>query len=530
MAKNFFKKQFLFLFLILIIGALLRIYKLSFQSYWLDEARSILLLLSDYFFNALKSGFSGDPPLYEFILYFWIKLFGHNEVSTRILSSIFSIATLPLMYLTAKEFFDGDGIGKYKDTFLTTETSQGIVLRSSTSLTNEVSCNKTAIFSTVLLTFSAYQVYYAQEARMYAFVWFFAVASSLFFIKSLKTGGRGDWIIYLIMTTCAFYAHYSFLFLLLIQNIFVFTFWRRYRIRLIHWIVIQLVLIMLFLPWVWIVLIPRLIIPAFIKKETYLWIDMPSYKRILETFIFFIWGHECIIAEYANKYLFFCKVFLSLIGVMIFLGIWPALRQKKPFYKKEAVFFMLLWCFLPISVLYLVSIFITPCYLIRYVGLSLFPAYILIAYSLNKIRVKFLKIFVLAIFLIPNMFALYRYYNFPVKGEAREIVQYIKSKKTMPDTVLVHGFIEGADAIRYYYPDIYRVNFFSPDALKEIVERKGNFWLVLSFGYKEPLEFLKNEGVAEDFGSIYYLSEKVGLKATRLFFFKRRNTAQRNSS
>ena len=33
------------------------------------------------------------------------------------------------------------------------------------------------------------------------------------------------------------------------------------------------------------------------------------------------------------------------------------------------------------------------------------------------------------------MFALYRYYNFPVKGEAREIAQYIKSKKTLYDTV-----------------------------------------------------------------------------------------------
>jgi len=490
MAKNFFKKQFLFIFLILIIGTLLRIYKLSFQSYWLDEARTILShILNDNFFYFLKSGFGiGDPPLYEFILYFWIKLFGHSEVSTRMLSSIFSIATLPLMYLAAKEFFD----------------------------------NKTAIYSTLLLAFSAFHIYYAQEARMYAFAWFFVIASNLFFIKSIKKGGKVNWGIYSVTTLCAFYAHYSFFFVLLTQNILVFMFWKRYRIRLMHWIGMQLVFIMLSLPWIWITVIPRLIIPAFIKKQIYGWIDMPSFKSILDTFIFFIWGHGWIIAEYADKYLVFCKVFLFLMGLMIFMDVWSAFRKKESFHAKEAIFFMCLWCFLPVIILYLVSIFIKPCYQVSYVGLALFPAYILIAYSLNKINRKSLRIFILVVLLIPNMFALYRYYNFPVKGEAREISQYIKSKKTMRDIVLVQGLIGGADSIKYYYPDIYSVNFFFPDTLKKIMRNRVDFWILVPFGYKELLEFLKNEGVDEDFRNIYHLSEKVELKVTKAFFFSQR--------
>jgi len=340
MAKKFFKKQFLFPLLILIIvGAFLSIYKLSFQSYWLDEARSIILLLSGYFFQAMKSGFFGVPPLYEFILYFWVKLFGHSEGSTRIFSSIFSIATLPLMYLAVKEFFD----------------------------------NKIAMFSALLLTFSAYHIYYAQEARMYAFSWFFVMASTLFFIKLIKKSTKRNWIIYLITTLFAFYAHYSSLFVLLTQNIFVFMFWKRCGIKLKHWICMQLVLIMLFLPWVYISVIPRLIIPTFIKKTETFWIAVPSYRTILETFIYFIWGHEWIVGGYVNKHLLFCKALLSLIGIMIFLSIWATFRQKESSQKKEAIFFMLSWCFSPIITLYLVSIYIKPFYVVRYVSLALFP-------------------------------------------------------------------------------------------------------------------------------------------------------------
>ncbi len=492
MSKNLFKKQILFPFLILIIiGAFLRIYKLSFQSYWYDEAVTVIRVLDSDFFHSLKTGFGvGDPPLYEFILHFWEKLFGSNEVSSRGFSSILSIATIPLMYLTVKEFFD----------------------------------NKTAIFSIILVTFSAYHIYYAQEARMYTFSWFFVIASNLFFIKSIKKGNKRNWIIYLITTTFAFYAHYSSLFVLFVQNIFVFTFWKKYEIKLIHWIGIQAAVIILFLPWFWASVIPYLIIPAFVVKTSYLFIIRPSYETIFETFIFFIWGNNWIVKGYESRYIFFYKVFLFLIGVMIFFSTWATFRQKKSFHKKEAVFFMLLWCFLPISILYLVSIFMKPCYLVRYLGLSLFPVYILIAYSLDKVRIKFLKIFVLTVFLIPNMFTLYRYYNFPFKGEAREITQYIKSKKAIRDTILIYHLNGEASAVRYYYPDIYYVHYLSPHTLKEIAEKNDNFWLLMPFHYvKSPYAILKDNGSGEDFPNIYDISEKKELRATKAFYFKRRD-------
>jgi len=59
------------------------------QSYWRDEAFSILLSsnnLKDIFWLTLKDV---HPPLYYFLLHFWIKLFGDAEYITRTLSLLF---------------------------------------------------------------------------------------------------------------------------------------------------------------------------------------------------------------------------------------------------------------------------------------------------------------------------------------------------------------------------------------------------------------------------------------------------------
>ncbi len=491
MAKKFFRKQLLFPLLILfIVGILIRLYKLSFQSYWSDEAITVMRILSSDFFYALKNGFGvGDPTLYEFILYFWVKLFGTNEFPVRAFSAIFSIFTLPLMYFTAKEFFD----------------------------------KKTAILSTLLLALSAYHIFYAQEARMYAFSWFFVMASTLFFIKSIKKGGKGNWLIYLITTVCALYAHYSSFLVLFIQNMFVFIFRKKYEIKLMRWMGIQLMIIIFFLPWAYTAVIPYLVVPAFVKKDLYLFIIRPTYKTILETFAYYLCGHDWMVGGYGNKYFFFCKIILFLFGAVVFLSSWFNLMKEKSSDMKRAVVFMLLWCFLPILILYSTSVLIKPCYQVKYVGFALFPLYILIAFSLAKIRPKFLSIIALIIFLILNAFALYQYYNFPAKGEAKTITQYIKSKKATPVNILVYDIIESTSAFVYYCPSTYRINFIHQNCIREIIKNNESFWLIMPLRGESAYETLKNNGAEEGFTNIYYASERVKFKTRRAIFFRRKN-------
>lgn len=59
------------------------------QSYWRDEAWSVLLAqksLSDIFTLTLKDV---HPPLFYYLLHFWIKLFGNYEYVTRVLPFLF---------------------------------------------------------------------------------------------------------------------------------------------------------------------------------------------------------------------------------------------------------------------------------------------------------------------------------------------------------------------------------------------------------------------------------------------------------
>ncbi len=59
------------------------------QSYWRDEAFSVLLSsksLKNIFFLTIKDN---NPPFYYFLLHFWVKLFGSAEYVTRSLSLLF---------------------------------------------------------------------------------------------------------------------------------------------------------------------------------------------------------------------------------------------------------------------------------------------------------------------------------------------------------------------------------------------------------------------------------------------------------
>lgn len=70
MTKNFLRKQSLFSLLILfVIGGFFRFYKLSFQSYWLDEAITVMRILRSVFFFTLKNGFGVGDPLYMNLFY-----------------------------------------------------------------------------------------------------------------------------------------------------------------------------------------------------------------------------------------------------------------------------------------------------------------------------------------------------------------------------------------------------------------------------------------------------------------------------
>ena len=140
--------------LILVFGLILRLVSLN-QSLWLDEATSALVAkmsVGDIFTKFLPGDF--HPPLYYLVLKYWSSLFGYSEVSLRIPSVIFGVATVYLIYLIAIKVFN----------------------------------KQMALMAAVLMTTSGLAIYYSQEARMYPLAAFLVTILVYFFLQKKWIG------------------------------------------------------------------------------------------------------------------------------------------------------------------------------------------------------------------------------------------------------------------------------------------------------------------------------------------------------
>lgn len=91
-----------------LFGILLRLYGLEFQSLWYDELFTILNSSLPSIESVLSHYLSEtNPPFYAIILHFWINLFGNSVFFTRLLSAIFGILTIGILfyYFNKPKFF-----------------------------------------------------------------------------------------------------------------------------------------------------------------------------------------------------------------------------------------------------------------------------------------------------------------------------------------------------------------------------------------------------------------------------------------
>ena len=98
--------SFILLLLIILIGISLRLYQLGSNSLWFDEAISVWFA-NESLGNILIKQTSGDvhPPFYYILLSLWINVLGNGEFEVRLLSAIFGILSIPLLYLIVKNLF-----------------------------------------------------------------------------------------------------------------------------------------------------------------------------------------------------------------------------------------------------------------------------------------------------------------------------------------------------------------------------------------------------------------------------------------
>ena len=171
--------------LFIILGAALRIYRLSSQSFWVDEVIQVNLS-SKSVKDIIPSVFHGDSaPLSHFFLHYWMLLLGSHEFSVRLLFVVFGILSIYFLFILARELFDA----------------------------------KVALLSALLLSISPFHVWHSQDARMYSLWMLLSIISVLFFLKFLKNNKRIYMFAYVLATLLSLYAHIYTVFIILFQNL-----------------------------------------------------------------------------------------------------------------------------------------------------------------------------------------------------------------------------------------------------------------------------------------------------------------------
>jgi 4-amino-4-deoxy-L-arabinose transferase-like glycosyltransferase len=202
---------------ILLLAYALRVYHLDFQSLWSDEGIS-LLRSSQPFGQMLRDMPVEHVPGYFVLLHFWLPIAGTGDFALRYLSLFPSVLAIAIVY----------------------------------RLATDLGSSRAGLIAAVLLAANSFQIWYAQEARMYSWLLMTGVAATWFLWRLLA--GR-KWAIpfggYVLSLTGTIYLH-AYGFLLPLAHIVFAVIWLAYRREprvFLRWVAATSVVILLFLPW-----------------------------------------------------------------------------------------------------------------------------------------------------------------------------------------------------------------------------------------------------------------------------------------
>jgi mannosyltransferase len=238
------KHSKIILFGILLVGLVLRCIDLQSRGIIYDDAFSFFL--SARSLPAIVQGTAADtmPPLYYFLLHFWMSL-GQSLWFLRALSVLLSLASVVILYGLVRGL-----LGK-----------------------------PAGLAAAFIAAISPFQIYHAQDLRMYALLALCQVAYAFFFTRVWKQNQWLDWLGLVISGALAMYSHNLAIFVLVVPDLFLLA---RREWRLLGRLVAAQALIgCLALPWLG-------LLPGQIAKiQQAFWTPRPGVIEIIQGMIMF---------------------------------------------------------------------------------------------------------------------------------------------------------------------------------------------------------------------------------------------------
>lgn len=396
-------KTVFILFFIIFMGASLRIFNLSSESFWRDEIMTINESSNGSLMHIVSNRLeNGHGPLYFIFMHYWISTFGKKEFWVRFPSAIFGIALILLVYFLAKELFD----------------------------------TKIGLLSSFFQAIGTIDIIYSQEARMYSILAFFVILCNLFLIKIIKYKAYQAnlyWLGYCVSLSICLFLSPSATLILISHSIYILFMRKKYEKIAKRFVFCALLISFIYAPLFWVIAkdMPRnlKIIGEHMHSPDF--IAVLSFLKLFTPLVFEKIMHLNTGMGYVTL--------LSLYFIIVLLAIYYYLRDMK----KEIASILLFILFIPPIILFIISKFILPIFLPRYVLFISTSLYIILAYSILRTNNKLLNFALPFLLVIFSSLSLYFYYINGVKPHWREILEFAR------------GYGGGKNVILSFYSETY---------------------------------------------------------------------------
>ena len=171
------------------------------------------LSLFEMFSQIIKTDI--HPPFYNLLLHFWIVP-NSSEWYVHLLSALFSIVTIWIVYLIGKNLFS----------------------------------QKVGIIASLITSISSYQIYYAQEARLYVLITLLCMFSLLTLIYVLKNPAIKTWMLLCIINILALYTYIYSIFFIIAESVIAIWFSKSTKSSMKMILPTMLVTCLAFVPWI----------------------------------------------------------------------------------------------------------------------------------------------------------------------------------------------------------------------------------------------------------------------------------------
>ncbi|MEI6044485.1 MAG: glycosyltransferase family 39 protein [Chloroflexota bacterium] len=349
-----FQPEFFWLLLILGLALSLRLFRLDYRSVWYDESFSIILARQDL--ATLLAGTAHDyhPPLFYLVLSLWMKLFGEGIYVTRLLSLLFGMGTILLVYQLAKTLFGP----------------------------------KTALLGAFLAAVAPFQLLYSQEVRMYSLQILLGAWLCLTFYQAYRRDSREEWVLFGVAALLSLYNLYFSLFGVVALDLFFVILmlynWRVLRVveksKIRHWLVTNLVVALLYLPWLFILLgqVGRI-------KKSY-WITLPNPLEIFRLLDVFLYNATNLTVDPPYDLIGLLLAVFLLIFMLQTLRYRLRRGERGDFRRSLEIAMLLTYWLGPVLLVLMVSYLFAPVYLERSLIAFAVPCYILLARVVQTAR------------------------------------------------------------------------------------------------------------------------------------------------